>query len=77
MNLIRRYVESVPDELRYFGGNPPKDNRSESPWGSSARFVNIRETTEVLPGFFLVTVRSEVPGTREMNEISLVIKTPS
>ena len=77
MNLIRRYVEFVPDELRYFGGTPPKENNSESPWGSSARFVNVRETTEVLPGFFLVTVRSEVPGTREMNEISLVIKTPS
>jgi 7,8-dihydropterin-6-yl-methyl-4-(beta-D-ribofuranosyl)aminobenzene 5'-phosphate synthase len=76
MNLIKRYVESVPDELRYFGGNPPKENRSESPW-TGARLVNIREATEVLPGFFLVTVRSEVPGTREMNEISLVIKTPS
>jgi 7,8-dihydropterin-6-yl-methyl-4-(beta-D-ribofuranosyl)aminobenzene 5'-phosphate synthase len=75
MNLIRRYVESVPDELRYFGGNPPKQNASESPW-SGARFVNIRETTEALPGFSLVTVRSEVPGTREMNEVSLVIKTP-
>ena len=52
MNLIRRYVESVPDELRYFGGNPPKENRSESPW-AGARFVHVRETTEVLPGFFL------------------------
>lgn len=75
MNLIRRYVETVPDELRYFGGNPPKVNRSESPWGLD-RFTHVRETTEVLPGFFLLTLRSELPGTREMNEVSLFIRTP-
>lgn len=75
MNLMRRHAESVPDELRYFGGNPPSENSPEPPW-MDARFVHIRETTEVLPGFFLFTARSEIPGTREMNEISLVIKTP-
>jgi 7,8-dihydropterin-6-yl-methyl-4-(beta-D-ribofuranosyl)aminobenzene 5'-phosphate synthase len=75
MNLIKRYVASVPDDMRYFGGNPPTENRSESPW-PGARFVQITEPKEVLPGFFLFTTRSEVPGTREMNEISLVIKTP-
>jgi 7,8-dihydropterin-6-yl-methyl-4-(beta-D-ribofuranosyl)aminobenzene 5'-phosphate synthase len=75
MNLIKRYVASVPDDLRYFGGQPPAENRSESPW-PGARFVQIRSSTEVLPGFFLFTTRSETPGTREMNEISLVVKTP-
>jgi 7,8-dihydropterin-6-yl-methyl-4-(beta-D-ribofuranosyl)aminobenzene 5'-phosphate synthase len=75
MNLIKRYIASVPDDLRYFGGNPPSENRSEPPW-SDARFVQIRERTEVLPGFFLFSTRSEIPGTREMNEISLVIQTP-
>lgn len=74
-NMFKRYIESVPDELRYFGGNPPNENASESPWGS-ARFVHVRDTSEVLPGFFLFTTRSEVPGTREMNEISLVVRTP-
>ena len=68
MNLIRRYVESVPDELRYFGGNPPKVNRSESPWGSSANFVHVRETTEATcPGFTLFTTRSGDAG-NEGNE---------
>jgi 7,8-dihydropterin-6-yl-methyl-4-(beta-D-ribofuranosyl)aminobenzene 5'-phosphate synthase len=66
MNLIRRYVESVPDELRYFGGNPPSENSPESPW-AGARFVQIREAREVLPGFFLFVARSEIPGTREMS----------
>lgn len=75
MNLIKRYVATVPDELRYFGGNPPAENRSESPW-ANARFVQIREITEVLPGVFLFSTRSDVPGTREMNEISLAIRTP-
>lgn len=75
MNMIKRYVASVPDDLRYFGGNPPTESRTESPW-PGARFVQIRKTTEVLPGFFLFTTRSETPGTREMNEISLVVKTP-
>jgi 7,8-dihydropterin-6-yl-methyl-4-(beta-D-ribofuranosyl)aminobenzene 5'-phosphate synthase len=75
MNLIKRYVASVPDELRYFGGTPPSEIRYEPPW-AGARFVQIVETTEVLPGMFLFSTRSETPGTREMNEIALVIKTP-
>jgi 7,8-dihydropterin-6-yl-methyl-4-(beta-D-ribofuranosyl)aminobenzene 5'-phosphate synthase len=74
MNLIKRYVASVPDELRYFGGNTPSEIRYEPPW-ADAKFVQVRDRTEALPGFFLVSTRSEIPGTREMNEISLVIKT--
>jgi 7,8-dihydropterin-6-yl-methyl-4-(beta-D-ribofuranosyl)aminobenzene 5'-phosphate synthase len=75
MGLIQRYVAAVPEEMRYFGGKPPAESRSEAPW-SNARFVQIRETTEVLPGFFLFSTRSSKPGTMEMNEISLVVRTP-
>jgi 7,8-dihydropterin-6-yl-methyl-4-(beta-D-ribofuranosyl)aminobenzene 5'-phosphate synthase len=75
MNIIKRYIAELPDELRYFGGNPPAENWPDSPW-AGARFAQVRETTEVLPGFFLFTTRSETPGTRDMNEISLVVKTP-
>jgi 7,8-dihydropterin-6-yl-methyl-4-(beta-D-ribofuranosyl)aminobenzene 5'-phosphate synthase len=75
MNMIKRYVAELPDELRYFDGKPPAENWPDSPW-PGARFAQIRETTEVLPGFFVFTTRSETPGTREMNEISLVVKTP-
>jgi 7,8-dihydropterin-6-yl-methyl-4-(beta-D-ribofuranosyl)aminobenzene 5'-phosphate synthase len=60
--------------MRYFGGNPPVENRSESPWAT--RFEQITEPREVLPGSFLFPTRSAVPGTIEMNEISLVFKTP-
>ena len=75
MNLINRHVASVPDELRYFGGNPPPASSSEPPW-SNATFTHIKETTEVLPGFVLFPTLSTTPGTMEMNEISLLIKTP-
>jgi 7,8-dihydropterin-6-yl-methyl-4-(beta-D-ribofuranosyl)aminobenzene 5'-phosphate synthase len=75
MNLIKRYVASVPGDMRYFGGNPPDENWPEAPW-PGARFARIVKTQEVLPGFFLFSIRSELPGTREMNEISLIIKTP-
>jgi 7,8-dihydropterin-6-yl-methyl-4-(beta-D-ribofuranosyl)aminobenzene 5'-phosphate synthase len=75
MNLIRRNVPSVPDDLRYFGGHPPDENHSDSPW-PGAHFVHIGEPKEVLPGVFLFGTRSETPGTREMNEIALLLKTP-
>jgi 7,8-dihydropterin-6-yl-methyl-4-(beta-D-ribofuranosyl)aminobenzene 5'-phosphate synthase len=74
-NLIKRYVAEVPDDLRYFGGNTPSQLATESPW-AEANFVHITKVSEVLPGFFLFTTRSETPGTREMNEISLLMKTP-
>jgi 7,8-dihydropterin-6-yl-methyl-4-(beta-D-ribofuranosyl)aminobenzene 5'-phosphate synthase len=75
MNMIKRYVETVPDEMRYFGGKPPAENRSESPW-KDAKFVQISDATEVLPDFYLFSTRSDVAGTREMNEICLLFKTP-
>lgn len=36
----------------------------------------MRGATEILPGFFVVTTRSETAGTREMNELSLAIRSP-
>jgi 7,8-dihydropterin-6-yl-methyl-4-(beta-D-ribofuranosyl)aminobenzene 5'-phosphate synthase len=74
MNMLRRPIASLPEELRYYGGNLPAEIRSEPPW--PAHFIQITATKEVLPGFFLFSTRSETPGTREMNEVSLVIKTP-
>jgi 7,8-dihydropterin-6-yl-methyl-4-(beta-D-ribofuranosyl)aminobenzene 5'-phosphate synthase len=74
MNLIRRNVASVPDDLRYFGGEPPAQNRPDSPW-PDAHFVQISDAKEALPGIVLFSTRSETAGTREMNEISLLLKT--
>ena len=41
-----------------------------------AKFTQIREPTEVLPGFWLFSTVSDVTGTKEMNEVSMAIKTP-
>jgi 7,8-dihydropterin-6-yl-methyl-4-(beta-D-ribofuranosyl)aminobenzene 5'-phosphate synthase len=74
MGLIKREVAELPDDLRYFGGNPPLDMHPDSPW-LGAHLSQITAPKEVLPGFFLFATKSERPGTAEMNEISLVIKT--
>ena len=75
MTLIQRKVDSVPEELRYFDGQPPARMASGTPW-PGAQFSRITELTEVLPGFFLFSTQSDVIGTKEMNEISMAIKTP-
>ena len=75
MRMIRRVVDSLPDEMRYFGCNPPERLRSDSPW-PDANFTPINEMTEILPGFFLFSLQSNAPGSLELNEISLAIRTP-
>jgi metal-dependent hydrolase (beta-lactamase superfamily II) len=37
--------------------------------------VQITAPREALPGFFLIATQSDKPGTREMNEISLLVRT--
>lgn len=66
---------SLPPELRYYEGNPPEQVQTGTPWGN-ARFEIITKTTEMFPGFYLFTTRSEKQGTPEMNELSLAIRTP-
>jgi len=61
--------------MHYFEGKYPERLASGSPW-PGAKFMQIRTPTEVAPGFWLFTVQSDTPGTREMNEISIAIKTP-
>ena len=74
-NLIKRRVESAPEDMHYYDGKYPERLASGSPW-PGAKFTQIRAPTEVAPGFWLFPVRSETPGTREMNEVSMAIKTP-
>jgi 7,8-dihydropterin-6-yl-methyl-4-(beta-D-ribofuranosyl)aminobenzene 5'-phosphate synthase len=77
--LIQRKVDSVPEDMHYFGGNPPVDFAPRKGWPTpwpGANLIQIRQPTEVLPGFFLFSTLSDTPGTREMNELSMVIRTP-
>ena len=65
---------SLPADMRYYEGNPPEVIRHGSPW-PDARFVWVKETTEVSAGVFLLPVVSDVPGTRELREITLALRT--
>ncbi len=75
VNLIKRRVETAPEDMHYFEGKYPERFASGSPW-PGAKFMQIRTPTEVAPGFWLFTGQSDTPGTREMNEVSMAIKTP-
>jgi 7,8-dihydropterin-6-yl-methyl-4-(beta-D-ribofuranosyl)aminobenzene 5'-phosphate synthase len=75
VNLIRRHVDGAPPEMHYFAGRVPDQIGSDSPW-PEANFTQIRAPTEVLPGFWLLSTVSDVAGTKEMNEVSLAIRTP-
>jgi len=68
-------VPGLPADLRYFGGLYPDRIEAGSPW-PDADFRVVTETTEILPGFFVISVRSQKPGTVDMNELSLAIRTP-
>jgi 7,8-dihydropterin-6-yl-methyl-4-(beta-D-ribofuranosyl)aminobenzene 5'-phosphate synthase len=73
--LIKRRVESAPEDMHYYDGKFPERLASGSPW-PTAKFTQIRAATEVVAGFWLFSVQSDTPGTREMNEVSMAIKTP-
>jgi 7,8-dihydropterin-6-yl-methyl-4-(beta-D-ribofuranosyl)aminobenzene 5'-phosphate synthase len=75
MKLIQRKVDEVPEDMRYFDGQVPAKMAGGTPW-PGAQFSAITALTEVLPGFFLFSTQSDVPGTREMNEISMAVRTP-
>lgn len=65
----------LPVELRYFDSKPPRHAVSGTPW-EKGKFEIVTGTTEILPGFFVLTTRSQKPGTLEMNEVSLAFRTP-
>lgn len=66
---------SLPAYMQYYDGKPPETIRHGTPW-PDAQFVWIKDTTEVATDVWLVPVVSDVPGTREMRELSLVLRTP-
>jgi 7,8-dihydropterin-6-yl-methyl-4-(beta-D-ribofuranosyl)aminobenzene 5'-phosphate synthase len=69
-----RKDESLPAKMRYFAGEPPETMEFGTVW-PGAKFRGVDKTTEVTPGVYLIATVSEVPGTRELRELSLAIKT--
>jgi 7,8-dihydropterin-6-yl-methyl-4-(beta-D-ribofuranosyl)aminobenzene 5'-phosphate synthase len=74
-NDFYRKDPSLPAEMRYYGGNPPEILQGGTPW-PGANFVPVSQKTEVSPGIFIVPGISTAPGTLELRELSLAIKSP-
>jgi 7,8-dihydropterin-6-yl-methyl-4-(beta-D-ribofuranosyl)aminobenzene 5'-phosphate synthase len=65
----------LPATLQYFEGKEPARWTTGSSW-EAANFRIITGTTEIFPGFHVLSLTSQKPGTLEMNELSLAIRTP-
>jgi 7,8-dihydropterin-6-yl-methyl-4-(beta-D-ribofuranosyl)aminobenzene 5'-phosphate synthase len=64
----------LPPSMTYYRGKEPENLTTGSPW--EANFEIVPERKEIFPGFFVLSTRSDKAGTRDMNELSLAIKTP-
>jgi len=72
---IIRPDSSLPKRMRYFGGAVPAELRSSTGW-PDAHFILVDTLTELAPGVALVSTVSRTPGTLELHELSLVLRTP-
>jgi 7,8-dihydropterin-6-yl-methyl-4-(beta-D-ribofuranosyl)aminobenzene 5'-phosphate synthase len=70
-----RKDESLASDMRYYGGQPPEKMIFGTPW-TGANFVWIDNLTEVAPGISVISTVSQTPGTLELRELSLAIKSP-
>lgn len=65
---------TLPPDRRYFDGHPPEVMVFGDGWNKD--FALVDKTIEVAPGIFLISLVSSNPGTLELHELSLAIKTP-
>ena len=70
-----RKDETLPSEMRYYGGAPPEIMKFGAAW-HGAKFELIEKTTEIAPGITLIALVSDAPGTKELKELSLAVNTP-
>src|SRR5215471_3894489 len=66
---------SLPAEQRYYSGAPPEIIHMGEAW-PGANFQLIDKNTEIAPGMYLIALVSDIPGTLELGELSLAIRTP-
>jgi 7,8-dihydropterin-6-yl-methyl-4-(beta-D-ribofuranosyl)aminobenzene 5'-phosphate synthase len=69
-----RKDEALPAEMRYYGGTPPEIMKFGTVF-PGANIQLIDKTTELVPGITLIALVSDVPGTKELKELSLAINT--
>jgi 7,8-dihydropterin-6-yl-methyl-4-(beta-D-ribofuranosyl)aminobenzene 5'-phosphate synthase len=70
-----RRDSTLPDSMRYFNAAEPADVRGGTPW-PEANFTWVDSLTEVAPGVAIISTISKTPGTLELRELSLAIRTP-
>lgn len=70
-----RRDSTLPDSMRYFQAAPPRELRFGTPW-PKANFHWVDGFTEVAPDMAIVSTVSRTPGTLELRELSLAIRTP-
>jgi len=74
-NDFYRKDTSLPADMRYYGGHPPEILEAGTPW-PGGNFIPVSQKTEVAPGVFILSGVSTTPGTLELKELSLAIKSP-
>jgi len=60
--------------MRYYDGKPPALMTFGAAW-PGANFELIDQTTEIAPGITLIALISDLPGTKELKELSLAVNT--
>ncbi|MEL1264987.1 MBL fold metallo-hydrolase [Pseudoxanthomonas putridarboris] len=66
---------SLPPRMRYYDGQPAERLQFGRAW-PTGNFKPLAETTEIAPGVWTIAAVSDAPGTRELRELSLAIRTP-
>ena len=66
---------SLPTEQRYYRGAPPEIIHMGKAW-PNANFQLIDKSIEIVSGMYLIALVSDQPGTLEVHELSLAIRTP-
>lgn len=67
-------VAELPKHMRTFGGDSYDHIASGSPW-ENVEFIPIKKVTEIFKDIFILPTTSETAGTRDLEEISLALKT--
>ena len=70
-----RRDSTLPDSMRYFDAVSLAELKFGTPW-PKANFSWVDSLTEVAPGVAIISTISKTPGTLELRELSLVIRTP-
>src|SRR2546426_1699846 len=71
-----RSDSTLPSRMRYFDGRPPAELTFGTAW-PTAHFVWVDSVTEVGPGVSIIPTVSQKPGTLELRELSLALRTPN